>query len=419
MGEPYVRLGVTIAAHAILRVSSSASGVLIGIYLANLGGHGFQADAGLLGTLGAVSFAAELIASIPFGMAADAISPRWLMLSGALVGALAVQLFALSAHVEVFFLSRALEGIGVAAVTPPLLAYLAEATTHDSALRARVMSFFELSLLAGLALGGLMGSQFWRRFDVHAFSLVASAYLVCAMLLFLGAKGSRLQGSRTAWQGLLHATKDPSVRSLAPVWLCVNAVVGLWLGPTLPFLLTKKPTGSQYLNGIFTNNPTHVGWLLLGYSTVFGVGVFGWSFLLPRVQIRFAMRVSLLAMLPVCLGLFAINHSAHAAASVRWSITAVTALFIMVESGFTPAALAWLAQSLSASAGKGAAMGLYSVLLSLGAIGGSLLAGALGKILYVDGLLLGTATFAVFALLLLHKVTGLAVQPNEKSYEHA
>ena len=127
-------LAITILAHALLRIASSASGVLIGIYLANLSGHGFPVDAGLLGILGAVSFAAELAASIPFGIASDAVSPRWLMVSGALIGALAVQLFAISEHVEVFLLSRALEGIGVAAVTPPLLAYLAEATSFHLAL---------------------------------------------------------------------------------------------------------------------------------------------------------------------------------------------------------------------------------------------------------------------------------------------
>jgi len=419
MAKPHVRLGITIVAHAILRVASSASGVLIGIYLAKLSDHGSAVDAGLLGALGAVAFAAELVASIPFGLASDAVSPRWLMVGGALMGALAVQLFALSAHVEVFFLSRALEGIGVAAVTPPLLAFLAESAKHDSALRARVMSFFELSLLAGLALGGLMGSQFWHRFDLRAFSLIAVAYLLCAVLLFFGAKGSRSHGSHAAWQGLLRAIKDPSVRSLAPIWLCVNAVVGLWLGPTLPFLLTRKSNGSQYLDGIFAANTTQVGWLLLGYSIVFGTGVFVWSFVLPRMQIRSAMRLSLLAMPLVCLGLFAINHSAQLTPATRWSLTAATTLLIMIESGFTPAALAWLAQSLGVSTGKGASMGIYSVLLSLGAIGGSLLAGALGKLLSVDGLLLGTVTLAGCALLLLHNLKVLAVQINEESYEHA
>jgi MFS family permease len=419
MEKPSHRFALTIFAHAILRIASSASGVLIGIYLARLSEHGFRIDAGLLGVLGAVSFAAELIASIPFGIASDAISPRWLMMGGALIGALAVQLFALSSHAEIFFLSRALEGIGVAAVTPPLLSFLADATRHDSALRARVMSFFELSLLAGLALGGLMGSQLWQLFDIRAFSFVAVGYLICAMLLFVGARESQSHGSHAAWQGLLRAIKDPSVRSLAPVWLCVNAVVGLWLGPTLPFLMTRRPHRDQYLDGIFANNPTHVGWLLLGYSAVFGIGIFGWSFILPRMQIRSAMRICLLAMVPVCFGLFTINHSAHASAPVRWSISAATALLIMVESGFTPAALAWLAQSLGPISGKGAAMGIYSVLLSIGAIGGSLMAGTLAKALSVDGLLLGTVLLAACALLLLHHVTDLAVRPSEESYERA
>lgn len=419
MTERSEQLALTILAHGILRIASSASGVLIGIYLASFSGEGLRVDASLLGTLGAVSFAAELVASIPFGMASDAISPRWLMTTGALTGALAVQLFALSSHIPVFFLSRALEGIGVAAVTPPLLAYLAESTGHDSCLRARVMSFFELTLLAGLAVGGLMGSQLWKHFDIHAFSLVALAYVACALLLFVGAKGSQSHGARAALHSLFLAMREPSVRFLAPVWLCVNAVVGLWLGPTLPFLLTAKSTGNQYLNGIFTSSPTQVGWLLLGYSIVFGTGVLGWSFVLPRIPIRTALRVSLGAMLPVCVGLFAINHSTHLPASARWSLIAVTALLVMIESGFTPAALAWLAQCLGTGAGKGASMGIYSVLLSLGAIGGSFLAGVLGKRLRIDGLLLGTVTLAICALLLLHNVTVLAIPANEEHYEHA
>ncbi|HUZ03893.1 MAG TPA: MFS transporter, partial [Acidobacteriaceae bacterium] len=204
------RMALSLFAHAILRVASSASGVLIGIYLANLSGHGFHVDAGLLGILGAVSFAAELVASIPFGMASDALSPRWLMVAGAIVGALAVQLFSLSTRIPIFFLSRALEGMGVAAVTPPLLAYLAESTLHAPGLRARVMSFFEISLLAGLALGGLMGSEFWHYFHIRAFGLIAVAYLVCAGLLFFGTRGSQRHGAEAALQGLLRAIQDPS-----------------------------------------------------------------------------------------------------------------------------------------------------------------------------------------------------------------
>lgn len=137
------------------------------------------------------------------------------------------------------------------------------------------------------------------------------------------------------------------------------------------------------------------------------------------MQIRSAMRIALWAMLPVCLGLFAINHSGHMILTVRWFLTAATALLVMVESGFTPAALAWLAQSLGTGTGKGAAMGIYSVLLSLGAIGGSLLAEELGKTFQVDGLLLGTAAMGVCGLVLLHLVASPAVQPNKENYEAA
>ena len=89
---------------------------------------------------------------------------------------------------------------------------------------------------------------------------------------------------------------------------------------------------------------------------------------------------------------------------MRWVIGVATALCIMVESGFTPAALSLLARAVGAHAGRGAAMGIYSVLLSVGAIGGSLAAAALGKRLAVDGLIYGTLAMAVVALALLGRL---------------
>jgi MFS family permease len=414
-----LNLTAVILGHALLRITGSASAVLVGIYLAGLHTSDLKIDASLLGMLGAVSFAAELIASIPFGLAADAVSPRWLMAGGAITGAIAVRLFALAPHSEVFYLSRALEGVGVAAVTPPLLAYLAESTSQSARLRARVMSFFDLTLLAGLALGGVVGSQFWAKYHLRSFSLLALVYTACAALLFLGARGARSHGSKAALHGLTQALRSHEIRSLAPVWLCVNAVVGLWLGPTTTYLFTQKPATTQYLDGIFAADPTRVGWLLLGYSAVFGVGVFSWSFVLPRLSVRSAMRIALIAMPFVCLGLYAINHSTGWPFEARIALLVVTALVIMIESGFTPAALAWLAQTLAESDGKGVAMGIYSVLLGVGAIVGSLLAGSLGKMLRFDGLLLGTMILAVISLMLLHRVPNNGLQPREESYEAA
>jgi MFS family permease len=413
-------LVTTLSANALLRIAGSASGVLIGLYLAELeavtGSHG----AGTAGTLGAVAFAAELLFSIPLGMLSDVVSPRWVMVAGALLGAIAVQLFGMTHHVSVFYGSRLLEGIGAAAITPPLLAYLAENTQHDAGQRARLMSLFELTLLVGLALGGVVATQFWHRFSKRAFSLVAAAYLLAAVLLAISVTSGDKHPSHAAFAGLRRAFQDASVRRLAPVWLCVNAVTGLWLGPTLSFLLTERNAQSsshpQYLDGIYAADPTHLGWALLLYAILFAAGVTGWSILLPRMQVRTAMLISLATMLPVCLGFYLVNHYGNVSGTLRWSITLATAGLILIESGFTPAALSWLAGSLEKGSGKGSAMGIYSVLLSVGAIAGSMLAGALGKLFRFDGLLLGTALLAVCGLILLTRLGAAPQAPARAAW---
>jgi MFS family permease len=398
------QLAQVLYAHGLLRIASGANGILIGLYLAGLDNGGAHKSVALVGILSAVSFAAELLASVPMGLASDALSARWLMTGGALLGAFATLLFGLTGRSSIFFASRTLEGLSAAAIIPALLAYLATQTEDDGTLRVRMMSYFELTLLAGLALGGIVASQLFRWLHAGAFAALAVAYLLCAVLLFTGAAGAQRHKAGNPWASLRSAWRLPELRRLAPVWLCVNCVIGLWLGSTLPFLLTHHVKSEQYLAGIFANDPSRVGWLLLEYAIVFSAGVTAWSFVLPHMKIRRAMTITLAAMLPVCAGLYLLNHSSSASSTVRGIILALTALTVMAESGFTPAALAWLAAALPPQSGKGAAMGIYSVLLSLGAIAGSLLAGALGQRYAIDGLLYGTVLVAVLALIFLHWV---------------
>lgn len=393
-------------AHGLLRIASGANGILVGLYLAGLDNDGAHKSVALVGALSAVSFAAELLASIPMGLASDALGPRWMMTGGALTGAFATLLFGLSGRTSIFFTSRTLEGLSAAAIVPALLAYLTAETEHDGTLRVRMMSYFELTLLAGLALGGVVASQLFRWLHAGAFAALAVAYLLCAALLFTGTIGARRPKVESAWASLRSAWHLPELRRLAPVWLCVNCVIGLWLGSTLPFLLTHRVKSGQYLAGVFANDPRRVGWLLLEYAIVFSAGVTVWSLILPHMRIRRAMTITLGAMLPVCVGLYLLNHSSAESTTVRWVIVALTALAVMIESGFTPAALAWLAGALPPHSGRGATMGIYSVLLSLGAIAGSLLAGALGQRYAIDGLLYATVIVAVLALAFLHGVPG-------------
>jgi MFS family permease len=147
-----------------------------------------------------------------------------------------------------------------------------------------------------------------------------------------------------------------------------------------------------------------MGWVMLWYALVFGLGVTAWSFVQPRIGAARSLGIGLAAMPFVCAGLYLLNHSGEMSEGSRWMIGGVTAILIMIESGFTPAALSLLAAAVGAQAGRGSAMGIYSVLLSIGAIAGSLLAAVLGQRYSVDGLIYGTLVLALAALILARSV---------------
>jgi MFS family permease len=393
------RLTLVLIGNALMRIAGSAGGVLVGLYLVELANRGAAVDATLVGTLGAVSFAAELVGALPMGVLSDRFTPRLLMVSGALLGALATQLFGMSGMVTIFFLARALEGLAAAAGAPPILAHLTDVTEGDETLRGKVMSYFELSLLAGLGLGGVVGSQLWTAINTKAFAAIAVVYLCSAVLLAMGAVGSRKQRSEHALSGLVKALRQPSLQRLAPAWLCINTIGGLWLGSTLPFLMTLKDQRGQYLTGLFADAPDKFGYIQLGYVIVFATGVTAWSFAMGRFSRIRVLRIALVGMFFACAGFYALNHSQGWPDGARQGLLAAIALCVMVESGFTPAALALLADVVGAQTGRGAAMGVYSVLLSVGAIIGSLIAGVMGARFAVDGLIHGTVAMAVIALL--------------------
>ena len=401
--------GAAILGHALLRAAAGAGSVLVGLALASTlpAAQLHGSLAALSGWFGAVAYAAELAASLPLGVAADVLAPAGLMLGGALLSALALVLLTLTAALPLWFVSRILAGAGVAAVTPPLLAVLARLPDSE-ARRARLMSLFELSMLAGLAVGPVLAAQLWAQAGDAAFRWCALLCLPAALLLYRGTahartghegepRGAQALGS-AARNALRSALRDASLRRLAPAWLCFNCIIGLWLAPTVAYLLSAADVHHrQYLDGLFANRPAALGWLFLGYALVFAAGLAGWALVLGRLGAARVLRLSLLAMLAVSAVLFALNHCQACGPAPRAGLLVLAALLVMLESGFTPAALSALAASLRAERAAGAAMGIYSVLFGVGGVLGSLLAGALGRARGMDGLLFGTAALAVLS----------------------
>src|SRR5260370_11282036 len=117
------------------------------------------------------------------------------------------------------------------------------------------MSYFEVSLLGGLALGGVLGGQLWRLLGTRAFAATALVYVISAGFLYAGPVGSRSHGSSQAIAGFFRALREPSLQRLAPLSLCVNTIVGLWLGPTLIFILVHKSRSGQIFGRLFFDHP--------------------------------------------------------------------------------------------------------------------------------------------------------------------
>src|SRR5260370_33454483 len=112
------RILVVIVGIGLMRISSGASGVLVGIYLANLANRGSNVNPALGGTLGSASFGAELIGALPMGLASDALAARALLSGGPLFGPMPTQLFDLMPQPAPFFLSRGMQLLSAAATRP-------------------------------------------------------------------------------------------------------------------------------------------------------------------------------------------------------------------------------------------------------------------------------------------------------------
>src|SRR5258708_26566595 len=77
------RLPIALVGNGLMRIAGGASAVLVGLYHADLANRGARVDAALVGTLGAMSFGAELLFAVHTGMLSDAMAPRALMTGGA------------------------------------------------------------------------------------------------------------------------------------------------------------------------------------------------------------------------------------------------------------------------------------------------------------------------------------------------
>jgi MFS family permease len=357
--------------------------------------------------------------------------------------------------------TRLIEGISTAAKVPSALGYLADATAGEgkarASLRGRVMGYYEITFLVGFVSGYILGGYLWEGIGQYGFFLVSLIYLVATLMLFFfvpeslpeEARKHHLESKmsvadaahpvRTLLRSRVRAyaslLREPALRGFVPAWLAINAVVGLLgnlvqpmllkpkiplvdllssgfnsvLGlagsaantntlPLLPITTVFKTYPDQILDGKF--DPSGAGIAFGGIGLVFMIGIFVWSLFYARIRKSNVMLVSIVGLAIVCIALFGINNSWLPQLGSSWLFLPLLITGIFMVSGFTPVALAYLAEiSGTRVEHRGAVMGLYSVFLGLGQLIGSGGGGVFVKAIDqgFNGLIIGVAILGVTA----------------------
>ncbi len=393
----------------ILRANAGAATIMLGRFLAQLSSHhGHPITNIYVGLLAVIYFIVELTLAPIMGALSDRLGRRFFLSVGPLVGLIQVTLLIFTPGEDPlpYLLSlQLLAGISSAMQVPAVLGYLADYTAESQALRMRVMSLYELATGGGLAVGVVLGGFAWDHFGRFAFGLLALGYLVVAFCMALVPKvkqvieHTRLRAMATRyWQ----VVRTPRLFIFIPAWISINALVGVWIGSQLTFVLSSpRHHPHQFLVGVLSGHGGggRLSLILGAYVLFFGLCLLFWAFFLNRAPRLLLMLSSITGVYLVCIALAGINHfgTSNTPLLVIWIVLLLVGVF--AESSFAPAALAYLADiSEDAARDRGLLMGLYSVFLGLGQLLGNGLGGVFAEIWGFDGLIYLTLLLAFIAL---------------------
>jgi MFS family permease len=367
-----------------------------------------------VGLIGVAFYLTELTGAPIFGALVDRRGWRPFMLLGPLLAAVAVLLtwlttaLTLAVALPLLFVTRLLEGLAVASNTPATLSFLSAASGGDPNLRARTTGSFQIAVIGGTAVGGVLGGLLANQFGVNGFVALAAFYLLC-WAVFLRVPGT-LPGQPTAQAhpNPLAVLRQPALWAFAPAWIAVNGVLGVWLNnfanqltlpcaapPTAQLAALCATTSNQLLVGDYS--ATSAGLIFAGFAVVFSVGMVLWTRILPHMRPSLAMLLAAGGGLLTCALIALINRQAAAAGLPVLPLLGLVGA-LLVLSGFTPAALSVLMELAERNASdRGAVMGAYSVLLGVGQFIGGALGGVFAAAAGVDGLIMLTLGFTMIA----------------------
>ncbi len=396
--QPYLdfwSLAFCLVGNFLLRGAAAAAGTLISLYLASLQVAGINVKAQVVGLAAMFFYSAELVGSPALGTLSDMKGRRPFMLLGPVFGGVAVWFILIAPTIPLVLLSRFLQGMSTASSVPSTLSYLSAETGHSEKLRGRVMAFFEVASIVGMAGGFAAGGILWDAWRHSAFVAVIGIYGLSALCLwFVHDKRAVGQPSRMVGQWM-EVLRNTAALRLIPAWVCMNAIVGLWFSH-LDFQMGKADDPTQLLVGGYSGR--QIGLYTAAFALLFVLGISLWAMAFGRLRSTQIMSISMGGLFSLVAFMALLNHSPESdMARIIISIILVCASLLVV-SGFTPAALTYLSGLAEECPGvRGSVMGLYSVFLGVGQFLGSGTGGFFAEWRGVDGMIVLTAIYGAIA----------------------
>src|SRR5215470_19572793 len=154
-------LAAVIIGSLILRLAAQTMSQMLQFYFARISSEYHPLSHTTTGLITASFFLTELLGSPVFGAMSDRLGRKRFIILGPLLGAVAVQIPAMTIALWLLVVSRLLAGLSTASSIPATLGYISEATTGRPNLRARVMGMFEITFVGGVAIGSVLSGYLW------------------------------------------------------------------------------------------------------------------------------------------------------------------------------------------------------------------------------------------------------------------
>jgi DHA1 family multidrug resistance protein-like MFS transporter len=322
---------------------------------------------------------AELSTVSFFGSYSDKIGRKPILAGSLFITAAAAFLFGV-AHIEILaFIFAGLFGIGAASKVTTTLSMIADCSSEDN--RARLMGYYDLSTLMGLAGGfglGIILLELGFEANLLLFAAAGACALAGVLTLILIKETRVISHEEVSVMALLReVARDKRIHKMLPVYIPIISMYGLVISKT-------KHIVEEYFD--ITATDMIFLFAMLGISLVLGIIVMG--HLSDHMMIRRPFIVA---------GLIGFGALAYLIVAVPFNELWINGLWPLlpalgfIAGSFPPAAMAYLTD-ISSAESRGSTMGVYSIFFGSGMIIGPLA----GQLAYeVGGLFPGLAVLVI------------------------